>query len=94
MWDIADIGLAMLATDDMSGDEQNGLDRNGLPILLIPALETGEPYCSIVGDVLGDIGCLTGDFFGKLDEGDPMELDDEFFGDNVQASGGEDLLLN
>lgn len=50
MWDIAGIGLAILTMADMSGDEQNGLDLKGLPILVIPALETGEVlYCSMAG---------------------------------------------
>lgn len=64
-------------------------------MLLMPELETGvELYCNLVGEVLGDTGCLIGDFFGRLDEGDPMELDElEFFGDKVQVSGGEGLLL-
>lgn len=94
MCDIPDMGLAMLTTDDMSGDEQNRLDLKGLPILLIPAFEAGgELYCSIVGEVLGDTGCLTGDFFCKVDEGEPTELEElEFFGDEVLASG-EVLLV-
>ena len=95
MWDIAAIGLAMLATDDKSGDEQNGFALKGLPIVLMPALETGEElYDSTVGEVFGDIGCLTGDFLGKL-EGDPTELDElELFAGDTCASGGEVLLLS
>lgn len=42
MWDIPAIGLAMLATDDKSGEEQNGWALKGLPIALMLALEAGE----------------------------------------------------
>lgn len=71
------------------------MDLNGLPILLIPAFELGEElYCSMVGEVLGDIGCLIGDFFCKLDEGDPMEGNEIklFEADDEQASGEAVLL--
>ena len=82
IWDIPDIGLAILTTEDMSGEEQNGFDLNGLPILLIPAFEGEELYCNIDDDVFGDIGCFVGDLFCKLNDGDPTELDElEFFGD-------------
>lgn len=95
MWGIPLIGLAILATDDKSGDEQNGLALKGLPIVLIPALETGdELYDSTVGEVFGDIVCFTGDFFDKLD-GDPTELEElEFFVGDTCASGGEVLVLS
>lgn len=95
MWDIPAIGLAILTTDDKSGDAQNGLALKGLPMVLMPALETGEElYDNTVGEVFGDIGCLIGDFFGKL-EGDPTELDElEFFDGEIFASGGEVLLLS
>ncbi|RMX37217.1 hypothetical protein pdam_00019034 [Pocillopora damicornis] len=69
MWDIPAIGLAMLATDDKSGEEQNGWALKGLPIALMLALEAG-------------------DFFGKLDGGDPTELEElEFFAGEIVASG-------
>jgi len=95
MWGIPLIGLAILATDDKSGDEQNGLALKGLPIVLMPALETGEElYDNTVGEVLGDIVCFIGDFFGKLD-GDPTELEElEFFVGDICASGGEVLVLS
>ena len=95
MWGIPLIGLAILATDDKSGDEQNGLVLKGLPIVVMPALETGEElYDNTVGEVFGDIVCFTGDFFGKLD-GDPTELEElEFFAGDTCASGGEVLVLS
>lgn len=95
MWGIPLIGLAILTTDDKSGDEQNGLALKGLPIVLIPALETGEElYDSTVGEVFGDIACFIGDFFGTLD-GDPTELEElEFFAGDTCASGGEVLVLS
>lgn len=95
MWGIPLIGLAILTTDDKSGDEQNGLALKGLPIVLIPALETGEElYDSTVGEVFGDIVCFIGDFFGTLD-GDPTELEElEFFVGDTCASGGEVLVLS
>ena len=95
MWDIPAIGLAILATDDKSGDEQNGFALKGLPMALMPALETGEElYDNTAGGVFGDIGCLIGDFLGKL-EGEPTELDElEFFVGDICASGGEVLLVS
>ena len=95
MWVIPLIGLAILATDDKSGDEQNGLALKGLPIVLMPALETGEElYDSTVGEVFGDIVCFVGDFFGKLD-GDPTELEElELFVGDICASVGEVLVLS
>lgn len=95
MWEIPLIVLAILATDDKSGDEQNGLALKGLPIVLMPALETGEElYDSTVGEVFGDIVCFIGDFFAKLD-GDPTELEElEFFAGDICASSGEVLVLS
>jgi len=95
MWGIPLIGLAILATAVKSGDEQNGLALKGLPIALMPALETGEElYDNTVGEVFGDIVCFIGDFFGKL-VGDPTELEALVFlvGD-MCASGGEVLVLS
>lgn len=62
---------------------------------LMPALETGEElYDNTAGGVFGDIGCLIGDFLGKL-EGEPTELDElEFFVGDICASGGEVLLVS
>lgn len=97
MWDIPAIGLAMLATDDKSGEEQNGWALKGLPIALMLALEAGEELQDNTdgGDVFGDICCFRGDFFGKLDGGDPTELEElEFFAGEIVASGGEVLLLS
>lgn len=90
------MGFAILTTDDKSGDEQNGLPLKGLPMVLMPALEAGEElYDNTVGEVFGDIACLIGDFFGKLDVGDPTELEElEFFVGEIFASGGEVLLLS
>ena len=44
-----------------------------------------ELYLSTLGDLLGEIGCLTDHSFGKVDE-DPTERLEFVEGDNAQLS--------
>lgn len=91
MWGIPLIGLAILTTDVKSGDEQNGLALKGLPIALMPALETGE---ELYDNTVGDVVCFIGDFFGKP-VGDPTELEElAFLVGDMCASGGEVFVLS
>ena len=75
-----------MTTDDiiLSGEAQNGVDLKGL-LFTVGFGPGDELYLSTLGDLLGEIGCLTDHSFGKADE-DPTERLEFVEGDNAQLS--------